>query len=1408
MTKHTTLILRNGKKMNVFSIIHSFASHAFLPPSLQRSPFPEGMPLAREKESLPKRLMGKGSPMGIIHSFAKGIPSGHYAFFNYSFLHYVFLILLFKWGSYGLLAQSSPAFHYQIEALGNQKGLNSSDVFALHQDRDGFIWVGTNLGLSRFDSHRFQNFTKVDNQPLGKVYSIEEDSSGTLWIGGLNGLFFYENGQLQATPLKQYSIQALHIGKNNELWLGGLDFIPFALTASDLLKLKAHQIPKPRPIIGPKEWRKKIGNLRVYDIDTDNKGQVWLGLDNRRASFDGKKLHLYWGDSIVIHKYRTVTAFHSDSVFWGSERTPLIFQKNKQFYPITKEGIYDVFVSDSSIYLLTFNQLLELKNSQWDTLHTFSTYKNLFFQRMILDKEGNFWIAAVGNLLKLTPNYFQAWPKPKYPLYCMAILPKQDIQIGSNKGSILELKNNDFQFLSRFDIPMRATVNAIYPDENGWVWYGTSMAGIILERNGQRKRYTMKDGLADNGHILFYKNKKGELWSGGDGGIMRINIGENGNLSFDNFMAKIAKGDYPVFSAISENPNGTIWAASNKGLFTIKNNQLERWAFPEPILPYPVITALGLDDNQHLWLSTQGEGLWQCRFSEQNEPKLIRQWLTQDGLLSDVVLSLHIDKNNRIWAASQQGICCLDIRTTESKIECFDQRDAWLDAPTSQLQLYESQEGLLWTVGLNGITAFPLYDLPKNRVQPQPFITQIQLFDGKEDIYQYAHNEVMNNQLPQQLVLPYNKNFLRFHFTATSHTRPEKNSFRYQLEGLDPNWQEAINEREVLYSGLQPNRYTFKVVAANNDGVWSDKVAHFSFEVLHPWWKTYWAYFFYFLLIALLVAFFIRQFMQRERMKNRLELEQLERKKIQEIDQLRARFFANISHEFRTPLTLIKAPLEDLLSSRKDDAARLAFYNMHKNTERLLDLVNQLLDLSKLEAGMLQLHAEVGDINAFLRQLAGHFQSLAEQKQLDFQINVSNKPLFLEYDKNKLEKMVLNLLSNAIKFAPIKGWVKIEAKWTTDLKGFKNLTGLNNAFYLKIGNSGEPIPAEEQPKLFERFYQAGDTRHQGTGIGLALVRELVELHKGKVGLESDAAKGTWFWLVLPLKKAVAVLDNGNKGIPKFSALQGQLDTSIAYPNLEENGQSAPLNAPLLLLVEDHEEVRTYIKNKLQAHFQIIEAEDGKIGLAKATERLPDLIISDLMMPQMDGISLCQAIKKDHRTDHIPFILLTAKADVDSRIEGLKIGADDYLAKPFNSQELLVRANNLITQRQKLQERFQQAIKIGPNVVEANSAEQQFLEKAIQVVEDNMDNEGFSVEDFAKNLLLSRTQLHRKLKNITGQSASEFIRNLRLQRAAQLLKGEVDNVTQIAFMVGFNSQSYFSKCFRKKYGCTPSDYNKK
>ena len=653
-----------------------------------------------------------------------------------------------------------------------------------------------------------------------------------------------------------------------------------------------------------------------------------------------------------------------------------------------------------------------------------------------------------------------------------------------------------------------------------------------------------------------------------------------------------------------------------------------------------------------------------------------------------------------------------------------------------------------------------------------------------------------------KLTLAYRDNGLRFQYAAPSFEDYSDNQYRVQLMGFDKDWSSWTAETQRDYTNIPEGSYQFKVQAKNIYGKLGE-VGTFHFSVLPPWYRSWWAHTLY-ALIAVLFIYGIVSLRSRKLKRDKRRLEgiieektaaiQDQAERLKDLDKAKSRFFANISHEFRTPLTLILGPMERMMQQQSLEGSE-ELPVMYRNTKRMERLIDQLLDLSKIESSTLQLGVVSSDVIAFLRPLVSSFSSHAEERNIDYITNFSPDSRAGYFDPDKLEKVVYNLLSNALKFTPEGGKVQVHVQAdATELK-------------IAVADTGQGIEKGELPHIFERFHrttQAQKRQQEGTGIGLALTKELVELHHGEIQVESTLEEGSNFTVTLPLAKGEYADSEMGTDLSHITVQKFPSQTPTE-PLSQDDPQG--VERPSLLIVEDNQDLIRYISKGLGRDFHVLEAQDGEEGIAMALEHIPDIIVSDLMMPKKDGIELCGALKADERTEHIPIVLLTAKADVKSRLEGLGTGADDYLTKPFNMEELSIRVQNLIAQRKLLRERYSRMIVLKPQDIDITSKDEVFLTKAMGIVEQQMEDPEFSVEKFQSAIGMSRMQLHRKLKALTGHSTMEFIKVQRLTQAVSLLRKDWGSVSEVCYAVGFANLSHFTTSFKKQYGVPPSEYAK-
>ncbi len=963
------------------------------------------------------------------------------------------------------------------------------------------------------------------------------------------------------------------------------------------------------------------------------------------------------------------------------------------------------------------------------------------------------------------------------------------------------------------------TVQSLAEDRQGNLWLGTNLGLWRLDHARSRPVRAHHDpthaaGIGDAPVRCLLADRLGNLWVGSFRyGLYRIDpAGQVTRFRHDPADPGSLAQDQII--CLAEDGAGNLWIGTDsRGLDLLRPGARDFVHVFDPRAGISSLIDLHVDARGRLWLGTYS-GLVQY----DADRGVVAAFTSSDGLPHNVVSAILEDDAGRLWLSTGRGVARLDPESGE--VRAYDTRDG---LPSNEVDFARCRrrDGTLVFGGQDGLVQFQPRHFVDDPFVPPVVLTELRLADR---LVRPGAGSPLPCSVPfaESLRLAHDRNDVTLGFAALHFAHPERNRYRCRLAPYDDDWREIGTRRSASYTNLDPGDYVFEVQGTNGDGIWSDRTARLAISILPPWWRTTWAYVLYLTLAAGMVWGIYRQIVQRERMRTSLEVERAEARQMHELDEMKSRFFANVTHEFRTPLTLLQGPLQRLQENPASGDPDL-FAIMARNARRLGQLIDQLLDLSRLDARRLPLRWTQDDGVAFLRNLASSFASLAGSRAVTFGTSLPSTPLPCWFDGDLLEKVVGNLLSNAFKFTPDGGEVSLAVTVAADAAAVRvpasdqerreARMALARTITIVVANTGTYIPPQERERIFDRFLQLpGASTAGGSGIGLALVRELVVWHGGAVAIDSDQARGTRFTVTLPvfLEPPVPAETTGARTPTGADGrvAEGALADALAA-DVEEGTATGDETRPLILVVEDHADLREYLRRELQADYRLLMAGDGDEGLAIAFAEVPDLVLSDVMMPGKDGFELCGLLKADDLTSHVPVILLTARAAAESRLTGLRHGADVYLAKPFDPEELRVQIANLITQRRRLAAKFaQRVVSLAPEAMPVTSADERFLQRVRQIIEAHLDDEDFEVEVFCREVGLSRSQLHRKLKALTGQSAGEVVRAHRLQRAADLLAGGYGNVTEVTYAVGFKSLSHFAKCFRQQYGVAPSDYPQK
>ncbi|HYC85304.1 MAG TPA: two-component regulator propeller domain-containing protein, partial [Chryseosolibacter sp.] len=1130
------------------------------------------------------------------------------------------------------------------------------------------------------------------------------------------------------------------------------------------------------------------------NVMSDRDGHLWINSSN----YDLGAFYFKPASQSIQHLHT-----RSKTGRLSSNLVTRIVQDNKGHIWIATDhgGINVINKSDFSVRYLLNNLENPYSLSQNSIL---SLYK---------DNEGIIWIGTYKKGL----NYYHE-NIMRFPLFNRHSeprgLPYEDVNIfleddkgnlwiGTNGGGLLYFNRRTGAFTSYKHNPNDPTslssdvIVSMCIDHENKLWIGTYFGGLNCFDGKRFERFQNDPGddrsLSGKSVWELFEDAENRLWVGTlEGGLNQFDRKSKKFIRYPVGGADSIRSTY--IAALAQDREGNLWVGTSSGI-DVMMKATNKFVHFEPVKNDPStllshnIYDILQDSKGRIWIGTDG-GLSIFNAAQ----KTFITFTEKDGLPHNSILTILEDEAGDLWLSTSNGLSRVRIQSVSPKIvdvRNYTQADGLQGLQFNEDAAYRTRDGELIFGGANGFNIFKPSQLGRNLLQPKVILSDFQLFNRSLVPNHGDHGDGLLKQtilLTDFIELPASENVFSIEFAALNFFQAEKNTYKYKLEGFNNAWLQAdAKSRRVTYTNLDAGDYVFRVIAANNDGVWNQEGASLRIRVLPPFWKSNTAFVLYILLVVLGLLGTRKIIQQRERMKFAIRQERQEALRMHELDMMKIKFFTNVSHEFRTPLSLILSPVDDLIKESTDPDHKKRLNLIQRNAKRLLNLVNQLLDFRKLEVHEIKFQPSQGDIVHFIKDTVHSFSDLSEKKDIKVSFVTNVPSLETIFDQDKLEKILFNLLSNAFKFTPSKGTVSIAVDVNTNSEP--------KFIEFKVADTGIGIAPDKLDRIFDRFFQSDLPKsmvNQGSGIGLSITKEFVKIHGGTIAVESQPGAGTCFTVRLPLNE---IVQTAAEVVPVLDESQNKL----------VNPEASAGEKPVILLVEDNEDFRFYLKDNLQVHYTIVEAGTGDEGWRMSLSHFPDLIVSDVMMPGMNGFELCQKIKSDQRVSHIPVILLTAKTGDAERLEGIESGADDYIHKPFNYEILESRIRNMIGQREKLRDALSKQAGIKASELQITSLDEQFIKNAIAIIEKNVSNTDFTVVDLSRELAISRAHFFKKVHSLTGKSPLEFIRAIRMQHAAQLLEKSQLSVAEVAYKVGFNNPKSFAKYFREIYHVLPSAY---
>lgn len=1307
-------------------------------------------------------------------------------------------------------------------------GLSQSTVYSIYQDAKGFMWFGTRGGgLNKYDGYDFHVYkNRTDDEKSltdNTVFSILEDSRGVLWVGTQRGMinrYDLNAGRFFSYPLKattnvyeDYSlaVRSIYEDRTGQIWIGTSQGVFRYDKQAD--RFDPMLTDAPFPVRG------------ITSICEDSSGYFYF------ASWD-RLIRYSPGDG----SYDQLTFPTDQYADFGGRINPLLIDRNNRLWLGTPGGLKMVEIEKDFSFSSALTDQVE-----WPTAFN-------YVRAIIESKDGTIWFGTRNGLFALAPGETTLAEYRKEPddpsslinnsIYSIFEDRVGTLWIGTWSGiSVLDQRKHHFKhYAHQHDNPNSLSddvVSAFLEDHQG-TWIGTEQGGLNF-LNKERTSFTAykrntrdPNSLPSNNVKAIFTDSRQQLWIGTyNGGLSMY----TGNGRFKNYLL-----EHSVYS-IAEIPRGTLWIGGRTGLhlLDLDTEDISRDVFESSSGMKRLesfVSVLFADSRNRLWIGTRNEGIYlydPVRFtlrrfqsSEKdstqlshnsiisiaedaqqqiwigtnrginrfNETQLSFNRMEELGLRDNTINGLQFDDQGGLWISTLTGL--FNFHPESGEVRHFDNMDGLQSNEFNRRACYRNSEGEMFIGGVNGFNVFHPATISLNADVPPVVITDLKLFN--ESVVPDQKNSPLTKHITEteKIVLTHRQSSFSFEFVALNYLIPEKNSYMYILEGYEDEWNQIGRNRTASFMNLEPGNYTFHVKGSNNDMVWNEAGTSIDVKVLAPFYATPLAIMIYFATITLLLFAIVRIVRYRAEKENELKLERSEKARIKEMNANRLQFFTNIAHEFRTPLTLISGPLDKLIAGKDKHQSEYFLQLMRSNVNRMLRLVNQLMDFRKLENDKMPLKIQHQDLDKFLSQIVLGFEDLANKKMIELRymsIHPKVEGSLQWFDIGILDKVVYNVLSNAFKFTPEQGIIEVRLSLNQDTAR------------IEIRDTGKGIEQSKIDKIFERFYSDSPGLYSSTGIGLSFSRKLMDLHKGSIEVESEPGNGATFIVTLPVNRSYYTDEEVYTEETGFIPDRPQLDTITPDETYSQSGKKKQL----ILVVEDDPEMAAYLSNHLQ-EYKLLQADNGESAFELARKHVPDIVISDVMMPRMNGIEFCKALKKEFLTSHIPVILLSAKAALDEKIEGIEsAGADAYLEKPFEAAYLNAQIRNLLVQRKKLKDKYSG---LGPEDAfarEAPGEDELFLRKINEIVFAHIPDHTFNVDQLLEELNMSRSQLYRKFKAISDKNPSEYIRILRLQHASRLLKNSSHTISEVAYMSGFGNESHFNTCFKRHFGVSPGKY---